>query len=98
MIVYLSGPITNMPDLNRPAFARAEKALATSGYTVVNPFDVCPNPASWSDAMRRDIRALTHCDAIAMLPGWENLRGAKLEKHIAEQFGMKPIFITQDAA
>jgi hypothetical protein len=96
--IYISGPISNMPDLNRPAFARAAKMLQESGYEPVNPFDVCPEPASWEEAMRADIKALMDCDGIALLPGWEKSRGARLEKLNADALGIRPIFMTLEAA
>lgn len=37
MRIYCSGPMTNIPDLNRPAFAAAEKRLAAQGHFVINP-------------------------------------------------------------
>lgn len=35
--IYLSGPMTNIPDLNRPAFFAAEKRLTAGGNFVINP-------------------------------------------------------------
>lgn len=43
---------------------------------------------NWSAYMRSDIAALIKCDAIILLAGWENSRGAKLEHHIASELGM----------
>ena len=37
MRIYCSGPITNIPDLNRPAFDAAEKRLTAQGHFVINP-------------------------------------------------------------
>lgn len=99
MIVYVSGPMTNMPELNFPAFKRAAASLRSSGYEVINPaeFEGNHDPAKkWSDFLRRDIKALMDCDAIAMLPGWEKSKGARLEKHNAEQLDMRVIFITHE--
>lgn len=87
-IVYISGPISGRPNLNRPAFDQAAKVLAAAGYQVVNPFDVCPNPASWEEAMRADVKALMDCDRILMLPGWEESRGAVIEAWIAAKLGI----------
>lgn len=97
-IVYISGPISNMPDLNRPAFAKAAESLAASGYRVVNPFDICPCPASWEEAMRADIKALMDCTHIALLPNHEKSRGARIERDLAKALGMREIFITTEAA
>ena len=35
--IYLSGPMTNIPDLNRSAFFEAEKRLTAGGNFVINP-------------------------------------------------------------
>lgn len=97
--VYVSGPMTGKPDLNFPAFHKAAASLRASGYEVVNPAELNPDPnASWEQCMRVDIAALMSCTAIAMLPGWEHSRGAKLERQIADALGMRPIFITQEQA
>ena len=37
MRVYLSGKMTGVPDLNRPAFDAAEKRLSAQGHFVMNP-------------------------------------------------------------
>lgn len=88
-IVYISGPITGMPELNRPAFASAAAGLRAAGFTAVDPFEVCQAPASWEDAMRADVKALMDCTAVATLPGWTGSRGARLEVHVARELGMQ---------
>ena len=40
MRIYLSGPMTSMPDLNRPAFDAAERRLAAQGHFVINPHHI----------------------------------------------------------
>ena len=42
-------------------------------------------------AIQRDVDALSKCDAIFMLEGWENSKGARAEKAIAEWRGMQVI-------
>jgi methylmalonyl-CoA mutase cobalamin-binding subunit len=97
--IYVSGPMTGLPDLNFPAFHRAAATLRESGYEVVNPAEIdeaepAPRAArTWADCLRRDIQALVDCTAIALLPGWEHSRGAKLEKHIATELGMRVIYV-----
>ena len=87
---YISGPMTGLPDLNFPAFHAAEKKLADMGYDVRNPADVGEVPGkSWEWYMRQDLRMLCDCDAIYMLRGWQNSRGAHLELHIAHRLGME---------
>ena len=86
--------MTGIDGLNFPAFHRAAASLRASGYDVVNPAEINPDPtAKWEDCMRQDIAALVTCEAIALLPGFENSRGAKLERHIALHLGMREIFV-----
>ncbi len=75
--VYISGPMTGRPNLNRPAFYAAAALLAEAGHIPVNPAEVCAQlgATEWTDCMRADIRALCECDAIALLPGWEMSQG-----------------------
>lgn len=95
--LYLAGPMSGLPELNFPAFHRAAQSLRASGYEVVNPAEVNPEAGmKWEDAMRADIPELCRCDGIALLPGWERSRGARLEAHIAHELGMRPMFLTQE--
>jgi nucleoside 2-deoxyribosyltransferase len=92
-IVYVAGPITGMPEGNRPAFDLAAALLRKSGFQPVIPHDICPNAANWEDAMRSDIPVLCTCDAIALLPGHEKSRGARLEHAVARELGLRVIFM-----
>lgn len=85
--LYLSGPMTGRPDNNVPTFNSAARALRYAGYKVVNPAELDKGQPcrTWTDCLRRDLRALTTCDAIATLPGWHNSKGAKLEIHVGEE-------------
>jgi hypothetical protein len=96
--VYVSGPMSGLPNLNFEAFHRAAASLRASGYEVVNPAELTTDKAAaWEDCLRVDLIAMLHrCNRIAMLPGWEHSRGAKLELHVATALGMRPIFITQE--
>lgn len=46
---------------------------------------------SWACFMRHDLPCLLECDTIAILPGWMESRGARLEIEIAQAVGMKEI-------
>lgn len=98
--VYLSGKMSGLPDLGFPLFHRAAASLRASGYTVINPAELDAQDAgkemTWADYLRRDIAQLVTCDAIALLPNWTDSRGAKLEKHIAQELGMRVIFVHQE--
>lgn len=87
MRVYLSGPVSHMPDLNRAAFAEAQAALEAAGYEVINPLNLS-GATDWHVCMREDIKALMDCDAVAVLDGWERSRGAKIEVNLATRLDM----------
>lgn len=91
MKVYVSGPMTGYEAFNYPAFEDAAQRLRAAGYEVVSPHEV--NPADgiereWNWYLRRDIIALVECDAIAVLPGWEQSKGAGVETYIGRELGM----------
>ncbi|WP_085731242.1 MULTISPECIES: DUF4406 domain-containing protein [unclassified Pseudomonas] len=90
-VIYLSGPMTNMLDLNFLLFHSTAASLRAAGHSVINPAELNPDPDTWSKCMRRDIAALMECDTVATLPGWQNSRGASLEVHIGKELGMKVV-------
>lgn len=90
--IYVAGPMTGLPHLNFPAFHAAAAELRAAGHHVENPAEINADPnAAWSDCMRADIARLVTCDAVHVLPGWENSRGASLEVHIARALGIEVI-------
>jgi hypothetical protein len=92
MVIYLAGPMTGLPDYNRPAFIAEADRLRALGYTVVNPAELDAThpiqdpaaPDAWHQYMRRDIAQLVRCHGIALMPGWEQSKGATLEAQTAE--------------
>lgn len=88
--IYIAGPMTGLPDLNFPAFHVRAAELRALGHEVINPAEINPDKGmSWRECMRTDIAALVFCDAIDLLPGWQDSRGATLEHHIAERLGLE---------
>lgn len=59
--IYLSGPMTGLPELNFPAFAAMTTSLRSGGHTVTNATELNPDGGTWNDCMRRDIAALMDC-------------------------------------
>lgn len=87
--IYIAGPMTGLQDLNFPAFHAEAEKLRAQGFDVVNPAEINSDPTmAWVECMRRDIPALCTCDAIHLLPGWQNSKGASLERHIAWSLGL----------
>jgi len=87
-MTYISGPMTGIEGFNFPAFNAMAVVLRLRGEKVFNP--AChPLDAGfdYADFLKLDIQALLLCDKIYMLKGWENSKGATLEKSIAEALG-----------
>jgi len=90
--IYLSGPMSGIPNFNFPAFNAEAARIRALGYTVVNPAEVnTDHTMSWEQCLRQDIKELCDCDALALMPSWENSKGAHLELHIAHRLGIRII-------
>lgn len=88
MKIYISGPMTGLPDLNRPAFNDAAAQLRAQGHEVVNPAELPEIPGgTWVDCMKRDIPLLLECEAVHLLEGWRHSRSANLEYQVAFRLG-----------
>jgi hypothetical protein len=90
--LYLAGPMTGIEDFNFPAFNKMAAELRARGYLVENPAEhgVVEN-AEWADYMAYDLTRLGLCGQVAVLPGWESSKGARLEVHIAHELGMSVV-------
>jgi len=95
VVVYLSGPMTGMPDYNYPAFNDIEAAIRWS-WKGPGPIAVI-NPARNFDGftgharhiyMREDVAGLLRATCLMVLPGWDTSRGATLEVAIARELGL----------
>ncbi|MFK9079649.1 DUF4406 domain-containing protein [Pseudomonas neuropathica] len=87
--LYLAGPITGFEDFNFPAFNKMAADLRARGYIVENPAEHgVVVDAEWGDYMAYDMTRLGLCGLVAVLPGWENSNGARLEVRIARELGM----------
>jgi len=95
-VCYVSGPMTDVPDLNFPLFKQVTRALRDEGFMVYCPTEINPHQdTAWGECMRNDIRGLCNCTVIVMLPGWKNSKGATLEHHIAERLEMVVVELQQ---
>ena len=99
--VYIAGPMRGYPEFNFPMFDRVARMVRKAGWTVINPaeldrvfgileFSTLP-PEFLREAMRRDLPAICGCDAIALLPGWEDSAGVSVELALAKLLGLQII-------
>lgn len=100
MKLYLAGPMRGYKDYNFPAFHEAAAKLRDMGHEVWSPaerdeedgFDASKDEAKpLRYYMLFDLPAVLQSDAVAVLPGWEQSTGAKLEVHVARVCGI-PVF------
>ena len=106
--VYIAGPMRDRPEFNFPAFFDAAWRLESQGYTVYNPaqHDIECNvnvigltglAAELTNfdirkAMKWDCAAICECDAIYMLHGWEDSKGACVEIALAELLELEILY------
>lgn len=89
MLVYVSGPIKDVPD-HQTAFLRGCDAMRDAGHEPINPCELDhADDATYEDFMREDIRALLDCGAVFMLDGWERSVGARTEHLVAAVCGLR---------
>lgn len=86
--LYISGPMSGLPEHNFPAFNAQAARLRALGYSVINPAEInSDGKDSWHQCLRNDLKARCDCDAL-VLPGWEKSQGAHLELHVAHRLGL----------
>lgn len=99
MLTYLAGPMRGLDQFNFPAFDAAAERLRAMGHAVVSPADLdrkagfdpntsTPDTDFLRRALARDLHAITECDAVAVLPGWQGSQGARLEVDLARMLGL----------
>ena len=89
-IVYISGPMSGLPDYNYPAFNREAHALREAGLEVRNPADIDGHSGwTWQQWMREALRLQLDADVVHMLPGWRKSRGARIEHRLARILGQQ---------
>jgi hypothetical protein len=83
--VYLSGPMTNIPEHNFPAFRAAAKTLRARGWTIISPAEMDETQpienGTWGQYLARDLLVIAgeNVDGMVFLPCWHNSRGARTE-------------------
>jgi hypothetical protein len=104
--VYIAGPMRGYDKYNFPAFDVAAAKLREKGFRVISPAEIdredFENPeelpehyldrAFLNRTAVRDITALTECDAIYLLRGWEKSVGANAELAVARWMNLDVIY------
>lgn len=92
--VYVAGPMAGFEEYNYPLFHEVSEILRAEGFRVVNPAeldsevgwpettptdDYYVGPAERAGYMNRDLPYVLACDALCLLPDWEDSTGANIE-------------------
>lgn len=90
---YIAGPMTGYPEHNYPAFHKAAAEMRALGWEVINPAENHGGNTTLprEDYFRTDIPQLVSCDAVLLLRGWEQSRGARLEFAVARECGVRTL-------
>lgn len=96
---YLAGPMTGLPYANIPTFDAAAADLRSRGYDITSPAELddaqvrkesvedstgLKHSGSWGEFLARDVKLISdELNAVVVLPGWGNSRGANLEVYVA---------------
>lgn len=91
MKIYMSGPMTGYPEFNYPVFRAATAVVRAKGHSVY-----CPSEFPYEGAFpaRRAFAAYAkyiceEADAIVLLPGWRESKGATTEHGLAVNCGLR---------
>lgn len=97
MKIYVSGPMTGLPEYNYPAFREKSAFLREIGHEVYNPSEF-PYDGPLEDFPIREAFA-SYCkficeeaDAIYMLKDWKQSAGARVEHDLAKRLGLKIMY------
>ena len=90
LVVFLCGPMANIPDGNRATFNGHAALLTNAGFQTVDPTQLEGfSPANPHEVnLRITMVALLQCSAVALLPGWQMSPAAVREVEIAGECGM----------
>ena len=87
--VYISGKISGLPiEVAKAKFEAAADMLREAGHRPVSPFDNgLPDDATWEQHMKADIAMMMECDAIFLLPCWQDSKGGADRARFGGDFG-----------
>lgn len=92
MKIFISGPMTGLPEYNRESFEKAAEGIRQAGHEPLNPWNpelaYADPPLSWYECMMRSLRLLGEADGIVALPDSENSVGSNIEQLMARKMGL----------
>ncbi|AOT26266.1 DUF4406 domain-containing protein [Vibrio anguillarum] len=86
--IYIAGPMTGLPEFNKPEFFKAEFKLKCESYTVLNPA-ILPDGLQHHEYMEICLPMVRVSNAVYMLKGWEKSKGAVMEHEYAKDLGLE---------
>lgn len=88
-VIYIAGPMTGYENFNYDAFNLAAKLWERQGWIVLNPAGQFNGDQDlpYETYMRSAIGLVYEARALALLPKWEDSRGARMEVFIAQKMG-----------
>lgn len=98
--IYISGPMRGITGFNFPAFEEAARRFRFAGWIVRNPSTRGYGSGDFltgtgvtkeevQEWLRADVKDVAECGAIALLPGWEESEGSRLEAAVALACGLR---------
>lgn len=89
MKLYLAGPMSGLPDFNYPVFNRYAQRLRDVGHEVFNPAEAHDGETGLplEKYFETDLPEVCRAEAVAVLPGWRESRGAQIEVDLARHLG-----------
>lgn len=95
MRIYISGPITGKTWADIAAtFVEAHQKLEEAGHNVIDPSEIMHWGLTWESYMRIAITILENkeVDAVLMLKGWRESKGAVIERQWAVTHGIPIVY------
>lgn len=93
--VYLSGPMTGLPDYNRAEFNMRAEAFKALGYSVNNPADISVTHGtdkSYEFYFKRALRMMLDADVVYVFGDTTQSRGVEMELQVAKMAGMQVVW------